>query len=126
MDFLGAAGSAKSNQRKSYNRRSRQIHASANWEESGLPLFAGQCWSLATMNTMGITPRNEDVPLTIDAQYVVGFNWERTPQFRIAEDFANKTFWLAASVENPQTTVTGTAPSGAGNLVSNLGGNLFD
>ena len=49
-----------------------------------------QNWSLATMNTNGITPRNENIPLTIDAQYVVGFDWQRTPQFRIAKDFADK------------------------------------
>jgi hypothetical protein len=126
MDFLGAAGTANSNQSNSYNLRIRNIYGTVDWDDLGLHLLAGQNWSLATMNTNGITPRNENVPLTIDAQYVVGFDWTRTPQFRIAKDFADKTFWLAVSVENPQTTVTGTAPSGAGALVSNLGGSLFD
>jgi hypothetical protein len=126
MDFLGAAGTANSNQSNSYNLRIRNIYANIDWDDLGLHLLGGQNWSLATMNTKGITPRNENVPLTIDAQYVVGFDWSRTPQFRITKDLFDKTLWLAVSVENPQTTVTGTAPSGAGSLVSNLGGNLFD
>jgi len=126
MDFLGAAGTANSNQSNSYNLRIRNIYGTVDWDDLGLHLLAGQNWSLATMNTKGITPRNENVPLTIDAQYVVGFDWQRTPQFRLTKDLLDKSLWLAVSVENPQTTVTGTAPSGAGNLVTNTGGNLFD
>jgi len=126
MDFLGAAGTANSNQSNSYNLRIRNIYATIDWDDLGLHFLGGQNWSLATMNTKGITPRNEQVPLTIDAQYVVGFDWTRTPQFRLTKDLLDKTVWLAVSVENPQTTVTGTAPSGAGTLVSNTSGNLFD
>jgi hypothetical protein len=29
------------------------------------------------LDKTGITPRQEDIPLTIDAQYVVGFDWTR-------------------------------------------------
>jgi hypothetical protein len=126
MDFLGAAGTANSNQSNSYNLRIRNIYATVDWDDLGLHLLGGQNWSLATLSTMGITPRNEDVPLTIDPQYIVGFAWTRTPQFRITKDLLDKTLWLAASVENPQTTFSGTAPSGPGSLVTNLGGNLFD
>jgi hypothetical protein len=126
MDFLGAAGTANSNQSNSYTPRIRHIYTTLDWDDLGLHFLAGQTWSLATLNGKGITPRNEVTPLTIDAQYVVGFDWLRQPQFRITKDLLNKSLWLALSVENPQTTTTGTAPAGAGALVTNTGGNLFD
>ena len=69
----------------------------------GLEILAGQNWSLVTLNSHGITPRNEVPPATIDAQYAVGFNWARQPQLRITKNWNNE-FWLAVSVENPQTT----------------------
>jgi hypothetical protein len=126
MDFLGAAGTANSNQSNSYNPRIRHLYATVDWDDLGLHLLGGQTWSLATLNGNGITPRNEVLPLSIDAQYVVGFDWTRTPQFRVTKDLMNKSLWLALSVENPQTTVTGTQPTGAGALVTNTSGNLFD
>jgi len=43
------------------------------------------------------------LPMTIDAQYTVGFSWARQYGFRVAKNFSNR-FWLAASLENPQTT----------------------
>src|SRR4030088_1213017 len=64
----------------------------------------GQAWSLLTMDKIGIVPRQENIPLTIDAQYVPGFTWKRTPQIRVAGDFLNHTVWLCASLENPEST----------------------
>jgi hypothetical protein len=106
MDFLGAAQTANSNESNSYNLRIRNIYTTIDWDSLGLQLLAGQNWSLATANTHGITPRNELVPTTIDAQYVVGFVWARQPQIRITKNW-NKEFWAAVSVENPQTTFAG-------------------
>jgi len=103
MDFLGAAGTANSKESNSYNPRIRHLCATADWDSLGLHLLAGQNWSLATLNNKGITPRNEVIPLTIDAQYVPGFTWTRQPQFRIVKDLFDKKLWLAVSVENPQT-----------------------
>jgi hypothetical protein len=40
-------------------------------------------WSLATQNKVGMARRQENIPLTIDAQYVLGFNWSRNAQFRV-------------------------------------------
>jgi hypothetical protein len=128
MDFLGAAGTANSKESNSYNLRIRNIYATIDWDELGLHLLGGQSWSLATMYTKGLLPRDENVPLTIDAQYVVGFNWARQTQFRLTKDLFNKSLWLAVSVENPQTTFGGVAPSGAGaqNVSAAVGGGLFD
>jgi len=126
MDFLGAAQTANSNESNSYNLRIRNMYTTIDWDSLGLQLLAGQNWSLATANTHGITPRNELVPTTIDAQYVVGFNWARQPQLRITKNW-NKEFWLAVSVENPQTTFAGNAAAASGvTVVSNhAGGSLL-
>jgi hypothetical protein len=102
-DFLGAAQTANSNESNSYTPRMRVFYSNVDWNDLGLHFLAGQNWSLVTMNTQGITPRNEAVPLTIDAQYVPGFAWTRQPQLRLTKDF-DKTLWLALSFENPQTT----------------------
>lgn len=45
------------------------------------------------------------MPLTIDAQYVAGFNWTRNPQLRVVEDFS-KAFSLGLSLESPQTVTS--------------------
>jgi hypothetical protein len=109
-DFLGAAQTANSNESNSYNLRVRHLYLTADSDYWGAHLLAGQEWSLATMNTKGITPRQEDIPLTIDAQYVPGFVWQRTPQIRLVKDIAENA-WVAISAENPATTIAGTAPT---------------
>ena len=111
IDFLGAAQSANYTESNSFNPRLRNLYATIDWNNSGWHLLAGQSWSLATLNTNGITPRNELPPPMIDAQFIPGFVWTRQPQIRITKDF-NKTFWLALSVESPQTTFSGTPPAG--------------
>ncbi len=66
-----------------------------------------------TLNSKGITPRNEVTPPQIDAQYVPGFAWARQPGVRIAADFLDHKLWIAASAENPQTTFyTNGTPAG--------------
>jgi hypothetical protein len=127
MDFLGAAQTANSNESNSYNLRIRNMYATIDWDSLGLQLLAGQSWSLVTANTHGITPRNELVPATIDAQYVVGFNWARQPQLRITKNW-NKEFWLALSIENPQTTFAPNAATAPGISVTDThaGGSLLD
>lgn len=127
MDFLGAAQTANSNESNSYNLRIRNMYTTIDWDSLGLQFLAGQNWSLATANTHGITPRNELVPASIDAQYVVGFNWARQPQLRLTKKW-NHQFWVAVSVENPQTTFAGNAAAAPGIAVVNThtGGSLFN
>ena len=103
FDFQGGAQTANSNQSDSYNPRIRNLYGSADWDNLGLHLLAGQNWSLLTLNTQGVTPRNEAPPPVIDAQYVPGFAWARQPQVRLTKDFGKK-WWVAVSMENPQTT----------------------
>jgi hypothetical protein len=105
MDFLGAAQSANSNESNSYNPRIRVLYSDIDWNQDfgKISLLAGQSWSLITMYNKGLDPRSEQVPLTIDAQYVVGFNWARQPGIRLTASL-NDGLTFAASVENPQTT----------------------
>ncbi len=126
FDFLGAAQTANSNESNSFNLRTRVIYGTMDWAKEGVHLLAGDEWSLVTMNSKGITPRNEVLPPNIDAQYNVGYVWARQPQFRVTKDFLNKTLWAAVSVENPQTTFGGSAPAAAGVITSiNNGANFF-
>jgi flagellar motor protein MotB len=116
FDFQSAAQTANSNETNSYNPRIRHLYGTVDWDnfgghDFGLHLLAGQNWSLATMNTKGITPRNELTPPQIDAQYVPGFTFTRQPQARVTADFLDHTLWAAVSVENPATTTTGAVPT---------------
>jgi hypothetical protein len=104
FDFQGAAQTANSNQSDSYNPRIRNLYGEMDWDTNGWHLLAGQNWSLVTLNSKGITPRNEVPPPTIDAQYVPGFAWARQPQIRVTKDFLDHQLWIAVSAENPQTT----------------------
>jgi hypothetical protein len=110
-DFLGAAPTANSRESNSYNLRVRNFYARFMLD-SGFSVLAGQSWSLATLYKKGLDARQEDVPLTIDAQYVTGFNWTRNAQLRLVEKFSDA-FSLGFSVESPQavTNATNNVPS---------------
>jgi hypothetical protein len=102
MDFLGAGVTANSRESDSYQPRIRQAFLEYDNSDWHFHFSAGQQWSLLTQDRVGMLPLSENVPLTIDAQYVVGFNWARQPSFRFVEDFANKSVWVGVSVENPE------------------------
>ncbi|WP_157098896.1 hypothetical protein [Novosphingobium rosa] len=124
FDFLGAAQTANSNESNSFTPRIRVLYGQVDWEkpDHGIHLLAGQNWSLVTMNTKGITPRNENPPTVIDAQYVSGFAWARQPQIRLTGDFFDHKLWLAVSAENPQTTFVGAVPSNVTNTIGAASG----
>ena len=42
-------------------------------------------WSLVAEDGTSTNNRSEKLPNTIDAQYLVGFSWERQPGFRIQQ-----------------------------------------
>jgi hypothetical protein len=110
FDFQGAAQTANSNESNSYTPRLRHVYGSVDWDNWGLHLLAGQAWSLVTLNSHGITPRNEVPPPTIDGQYIPGFTWTRQPQIRLVKDLPHAVS-VAVSLENPQTTFfTGVNP----------------
>ena len=124
LDFLGAAPTANANESNSYQPRTRNVYANIDWMASGWHVLAGQNWSLATLNTHGITPRMEAVPLTIDAQYVPGFTWQRQWQFRVVKDW-DKKWWAAVSFENSQTVGVAGGPGSTVYTLTPPGGSLF-
>jgi hypothetical protein len=100
-DFLSSGTTSNDNQSNSYTLRQRQV-----WAQAGLPhgwtLTGGQMWSLATEYGHGLDNLSEAVPLTIDAQYNVGFTWERQYGFRVVKQLSQH-FWMGWSVEEAQT-----------------------
>jgi hypothetical protein len=124
-DFLSAAASSNNNESNSYSMRQRQVWGQAAFD-NGFSFTGGQMWSLVTETRHGVDNRSEALPMTIDANYNVGFSWARQYGLRIAKNFNNKV-WLALSVENPQATVT-THGNAANFLVGSAGaaGGLFN
>ena len=103
LDFLAAAPTANSNQTNSYQPRIRNLYAALDESNYGMHVLAGQNWSLLTLNSKGITPRNEVTPAVIDANQVVGSVYARQAQIRLTKDF-NKKLWVAVSVEESEQT----------------------
>lgn len=118
FDFLGAAASANSKESNSYTPRIRNLYGAVDWSDIGVHFLFGQSWSLATLDAKGISERSELAPPTIEAQYVAGFVWTRQPQLRVVKDFGDG-LWVGVSLENPQTTISGTAPSGVNIITTN-------
>lgn len=115
-DFLGAATTANSNESNSYNPRLRQAYATIDMNDIGVHVLGGQAWSLVTLEKNGMLARQENVPQTIDAQYVPGFTWTRNTQIRLAKDFDDQKIWAGISLESPQTIINNNAvgtPSGS-------------
>ena len=105
-DFLGAATTSNSIESNSYTPRIRQAFLNYDDNYTGWHVLAGQAWSLMTQNRIGIKERQENVPLTIDAQYVVGFNWSRNAQIRVVKD-VSPGITFGVSAESPQVRFQG-------------------
>jgi hypothetical protein len=103
-DFLGGGSTSNNNQSNSYVFRQRQFWGQAAFD-NGWTITGGQQWSLVTQTSNGMDNRSEYLPMTIDAQYHIGFSWARQYGMRFTKNFNNK-FWLGFSVEDPQTTFT--------------------
>ena len=121
-DFLSAGTTSNDNQSNSYTLRLRQAWAQAELNDHWT-LTGGQMWSLATEYEHGLTNLSEAIPLTIDAQYNVGFTWERQYGFRAVKRLTNK-FWIGGSVEEAQTLNIGghNLPTIAYQQAGNAGG----
>jgi hypothetical protein len=125
-DFLGVGNTSNYNQSNSWAPRLRHAYFTydnTGWGGWGFHILAGQTWSLATQNQVDMTPRKENIPLTIDANYVVGFNYIRQWQIRGVVDVAPG-IALGVSAENPAAIVgasTATAPLGVGGAFASGG-----
>ena len=86
-----------------------------NW---GFHILAGQEWSMMMPNEVGIVPRKELIPLTINANYLVGYQFTDNMQIRFVKDFDNK-LWLGLSLENPATSLAPGIPATVNGLAIN-------
>jgi len=125
MDWLGVGETSNYTESNSWSPRLRQAYLTYDDTDRGFYILAGQAWSLLTPHKIGITPRQENDPLTIDYNQVVGFDFARTWQVRLVKDF-DKTLSLGVSIENPATlTASGNIPANVNGVVvnfSNVGG----
>jgi hypothetical protein len=122
-DFQSAGVTANSVESNSYGLRLRQAYAELDKQDWGTYFLGGQIWSFLTMFKEDMTPGQELIPLTIDAQYVPGFTWLRNPEFRVVQHLGLVSVGLAA--ESPQAVIfngpnaplvptTDTNPGGSG------------
>ncbi|MFY9691569.1 MAG: hypothetical protein WAJ86_16640 [Candidatus Acidiferrales bacterium] len=118
-DFLSAGTTSNYNQSNSFTLRQRQFWAQAKFN-SGFTFTGGQMWSLATETGHAMDNRTELTPLTIDAQYNVGFSWLRQYGARFTQSLLDNKLTLGFSIENAQETPitvhgnpTGSSTSGA-------------
>jgi outer membrane murein-binding lipoprotein Lpp len=125
MDWLGVGETSNYTESNSWSPRLRQAYLTYDDAVRGFYILAGQAWSLLTPHKVGITPRQENDPLTIDYNQVVGFDFTRNWQVRFVKDF-DKTLWLGVSIENPAAlTASGNIPGNVNNILvnfSNVGG----
>ena len=136
-DFGAAGVSSNSNESNSYALRVRQAYATYDNGNIGFHVLGGQAWSLLTLDRVGITPRQESIPLTPDSLIHVGFTYARQFQLRFVEDFDDHRLWAGLSFEEPEavysvttqtvgtTSVVGGVIGGTDN-VSNAGGSLLN
>jgi hypothetical protein len=101
-DFLSGGVTSNNNQTNSYTLRQRQLWGLASFD-NGWSFTGGQMWTLVTEFRKGIDNLNTARPMTIDANYTVGFSFARQWGARVVKNWNNKVS-LAASLENPQTT----------------------
>lgn len=129
-DFQGAGTSSNSNESNSYVLRERQLYATYARKDWDFYMLGGQSWSMLTMNKLGITPRQELPPLTIDASYVPGFVWARQVGIRFVKGFQNDKYDLGLSFEEPQaqyfTGGNGTGSLGGTVTSSNTGNGILN
>ncbi len=123
-DFLSAGATSNDNQSNSYTLRQRQIWGQAALN-SGFTVTGGQMWSLVTETKKSTDNRTENLPMTIDAQYQVGFSWERQPGVRFQQKFGG--FTAAAAIEQAEIVYSATNANGnffIGN--AGTGGGLYN
>ena len=124
-DFLSSGVTSNDNQSNSYTLRQRQIWGQAA-TNSGFKVTGGQMWSLVTETKHSTDNRTENLPMTVDAQYQVGFSWERQPGIRFQQSFGNG-FTAALSLEQAQIVYSATNAN-ANFFIGNLGtsGGLYN
>jgi type II secretory pathway pseudopilin PulG len=125
MDFLGNSTTSNSGESNSYVMRIRHLYLTVDKLDYGLHFLGGQTWSMVVPFKTGMDPRSEVIPLTIDAQYVPGFNWRRDPQIRLVDDI-NPMIHLGLSLESPQASFGGTTKGVVNGIGNGSGGGTLN
>ena len=102
-DFGAGAVTTDPYESNSYSFRLRQAYLSYDDNRNGLHFLGGQAWSLLTPGRIGIVPRQESLPETIEASMLAGQTWARQWQVRAVKDFLHRRLWAGLSIENPAT-----------------------
>ncbi|NHN87276.1 hypothetical protein [Acetobacter conturbans] len=102
-DFGAGAATTNAYESNSYSPRLRQAYLVYDNSKENFHFLAGQAWSMLTPGRIGIVPRQESLPETIDAAMLAGQTWARQWQVRITKDFFQHKLWVGLSLENPQT-----------------------
>jgi hypothetical protein len=123
-DFLSAGVTSNSNQSNSYTLRQRQFWGQAATHK-GFILTGGQMWSLVTETKKSTDNRTENLPMTVDAQYHVGFSWARQGALRVQQKIGG--FTGAFALENAQIIYSASnAPSNFFIGAPGTGGGLYN
>jgi hypothetical protein len=117
-DFLSAGTTSNDNQSNSYTLRQRQFWGQAATNE-GFKVTGGQMWSLVTETKHSTDNRTENLPMTVDAAYQVGFSWERQPGIRFQQALPHG-FTAAVSLEQAEYIEAATNPN-ANFFIGNAG-----
>ena len=116
-DFLSAGVTSNENQSNSYTLRQRQFWGQAA-TKSGFAVTGGQMWSLVTETKTSTDNRTENLPMTVDAQYHVGFSWARQAAIRFQQKAG--IFTGALSLEEAQIIYSASNPN-ANFFIGNAG-----
>ncbi|MFT8597441.1 hypothetical protein [Acetobacter orientalis] len=103
MDFGAGAATTDAYESNSYAFRMRQLYLAYDNSDINFHFLAGQAWTMLTPGRIGIIPRQESLPETIESSMLAGQTWARQLQFRFVQDFFKHRLWLGLSIENPQT-----------------------
>ena len=112
-DFLSAPPTANAIQSNSYTPRWRLYYAQVDDSDLGLHAAFGEIWSLVVPFKVGMVPRQELIPIDPDAQYVVGFQWNRNFGLRLVKSLDDNVFNVGLAIESPET-VYALGPNGTG------------
>ncbi|CUW46449.1 hypothetical protein [Novacetimonas hansenii] len=102
-DFGASAETTNPYESNSYVPRLRQAYLTLDDAKTNWHFLIGQAWTMLTPDRVGIIPRQESLPETIESSILAGQTWTRQWQVRLVKDFLEHWLWAGLSIENPAT-----------------------
>jgi outer membrane murein-binding lipoprotein Lpp len=109
-DFISAGSSSNSNTSNGYTMRIRHAFVDYDDKSDNFNILVGQAYTLLVPFKSGLSVRSENIPPTLEDNYIQGFPVARQPQLRVTTRLGDSV-WLGASIESPQSTFGGTKPT---------------